>query len=142
MLIAAFAPPTEHRQLHTLLWGLQSTLAGVFLITGVIKLMLPFALVHEHLPWATAIGDPFIRALGACELAAVWGLTVPGLTRSFTRLVPITATALALLTLLATTFHVMRNEPHHTTLPVVLAAASMFVAWGRERLPIAALTAR
>jgi hypothetical protein len=140
MLIATFAPPAERRQLHSLLWGLQSTLAGVFLITGVIKLMLPLALVHDHLPWATAIGEPFIRALGACELAAVWGLMVPGLTRSFTRLVPITAVALASLTLLAVTFHVLRNEPHHTSLPLMLAAGSMFVAWGRARLPIAPLT--
>src|SRR4051812_33669914 len=93
----AVAAEAQHKNLNLLLWGLQSTLALTFLITGVIKLMLPIALVNHYLPWSVAIGEPMLRALGVCELAAVWGLMVPGLTHTATRIVAATAWALSVL---------------------------------------------
>jgi hypothetical protein len=134
------AVEAQHKNLNVLLWGLQSALALTFLITGVIKLMLPMALVTHYLPWSAQISEPMIRALGTCELVAVWGLMVPGLTHTATRIVSGTAWALSVMMLCAIFFHLARNEASLIALPVALASVSAIVALGRGQVvPISSL---
>jgi putative oxidoreductase len=122
----------EHRWLHRGLWTAQIVLAAVFAITGFIKVALPFDWVEAVFGWANDQPEPVIRLIGACELAAVFGLLVPGFTRRLPSLIPVTAYALMGLMFCAIGFHAMKHQNVDMILPTLLLVVSAFVAWGRS----------
>ena len=122
----------EHRTLHRALWVAQIVLAAAFFISGFIKVALPFDWVGAVLGWAKDQPEPVIRFIGVCELFAVAGLLVPGLTRRLPSLIPVTAYALMGLMFCAIGFHTMKHQNSDVILPLVLLVLSAFVAWGRS----------
>jgi hypothetical protein len=125
-----------HSSLHYALWAAQVFLAVSFAVAGLIKVALPFSQVGEYLAWAKDQPEPLIRFIGVCELSAVFGLTVPGWTRTLPSLIPITAFALMGLMFLAIGFHLMRHEVGLIGAPLIMLALSTFVAFGRTAVPI------
>jgi hypothetical protein len=125
------ATRTDFRSLHYALWGAQVFLAVSFAVGGLIKVALPYHEVGEYLRWANSQPEALVRFIGVCELAAAFGLLVPGWTRTFTGLIPLTGFALMALMLCAIGFHLRRHEAGLIGAPLVLFALSAFVAWGR-----------
>ena len=135
MTTAAYnAAPARRTGLHVTLWVVQVLLAGMFLMTGLMKLTQPIATPAASLPWATSVPELLVRFIGAAELAGALGLLLPSLTRIQPRLTALAALGLAVVMLLAAGFHATRGEYAMLPMNLVIALVALFVAWGRGKV--------
>jgi putative oxidoreductase len=117
------------------LWVLQVLLALAFLAHGIMMLAPPPEIATQMNAMMPRWFQVF---LGAAEVLAAVGLTLPGVTRILPGLVPAAAVGLMFVMVCATILHLVRGEfgPAATTFVLLLIAT--FVAYGRwRRLPIA-----
>jgi hypothetical protein len=120
--------------MNLLLWALQLLLAAAFLAHGLL-LLAPPADVVEQLNSTLSRG--FQVFLGVAEVLAAVGLTLPGLTRIQTWLVPAAAVGLMIVMIAATILHLVRAEWSAALITALLLAMATFVAHARWRvLPI------
>ena len=132
------AAPVRRRGLNVTLWVVQVLLAGMFLMSGLMKLSQPIDALASSLPWTTSVPALLVRFIGAAEFAGALGLLIPSLTRIKPRLTVLAALGLVLVMLLASGFHVTRGEYAMLPMNLVLGALAAFVAWGRAKAaPIA-----
>ncbi len=122
--------------MNIVLWVLQVLLALAFLAHGLLLLSPPDAIaaqLNASLPrW-------FQVFLGAAEVAAAAGLTLPGFTRVMPSLVTWASVGIMIVMVSATIFHVMRGEISSAVVTLCLLVMATFVAYMRYRvLPIAA----
>jgi hypothetical protein len=120
--------------MKTLLWVLQVLLAIAFFAHGLMMLVPPpdiAAQMNASLPrW-------FQVFLGAAEVLAAVGLTLPGVTRIYPSLVSWSAVGIMIVMISATIYHVVRAEISSAVITAVLLAIAWFVAYARWRiLPI------
>ena len=136
---AAYAPAARPRRaLHIGLWVVQVLLAGMFLMTGTMKLSQPISALGAQMAWVTAVPPALVRFIGAAELAGALGLILPSLTRIRPRLTVLAALGLVVVMVLASGTHLSRGEGGMVPMNLVLAALAAFVAWGRSKAaPIA-----
>ena len=126
------------RALHISLWIAQVLLAGMFLMTGVMKLTQPIDALAAQMPWVTSFAPAMVRFIGAAELAGALGLLLPSLTRIQPRLTVLAALGLVVVMVLASALHLSRGEGAMVPMNLALAALAAFVAWGRSKAaPIA-----
>jgi hypothetical protein len=115
---------------NTVLWVLQVLLAVAFFAHGWLFLFPPpdIALqMNAFLPrW-------FQLSLGAAEIAAAAGLTLPGLTRIQPWLVPCAAAGIVVVMVGATILHIARSEWSSAGITVLLLAMATFTAYARWR---------
>jgi uncharacterized membrane protein YphA (DoxX/SURF4 family) len=95
------------RTMNILLWVLQGLLAAVFLAHGLMLLFPPASLVAVM---NATINPAFRLFIGAAEVLAAIGLTLPGITRIKPWLVPAAAAGLMIVMIGAVIFHVKRGE--------------------------------
>ena len=118
------------------LWVLQVLLALAFLAHGVLLLMPPpeiAAQMNAELPRG------FWVFLGAAEILAAVGLTLPGITGIQPGLVTAAAVGVMIVMIAATGWHIVRAEYSSAAITLVLLAMATFVAYARWRiLPIRA----
>jgi len=129
---------TPSKGLHIVLSILQVLLAGVFAMSGFMKLTTPIETMSAQMAWVQEM-PLLVRFIGLAEVAGAIGLIVPALTRIKPQLVVWAAYGLALIMILAAIFHTTRGE--YSALPVNLgiAAVALFIAWGRsKKVPISA----
>ncbi len=115
-----------------MLWITQILLAGLFLVSGVLKSSKPE-------PWLVSHGNtgveglpaPLIKYIGASEIAGALGLVLPWLTGIAPFLTPIAAACLGLIMPPAAIIHAHRREPRNVAINLVVMAACAFVTWGR-----------
>ena len=122
--------------MNIMLWVLQVLLAVAFFAHGWLFFFPPpdiAALMKESLPrW-------FQLFLGAAEVLAAVGLTLPGLTRVMPWLVTWAAVGIMIVMVSATVYHLVRGEYSSAVITFVLLAMATFVAYMRRRvLPISA----
>lgn len=118
------------RTLNVSLWIAQILLAGVFSMTGFMKLATPIAVLAQKMAWVT--GAPWlVRLIGICEIAGVIGLILPAAFRIMPKLTAFAATGLLAIMVLAVPFHLYRGENAIASVPVLLGLMAAFVAWGR-----------
>ena len=120
--------------MNTVLWVLQVLLAAAFVAHGWMLLSPPPEIavkMNESMPrW-------FQLFLGVAEVAAGFGLTLPGLTRILPWLVSWAAAGIMIVMVSATIFHAVRAEWMSAVITLVLLAMATFVAYMRHRvLPI------
>ena len=90
-----------------------------------------------------AIAPWFRLVLGAAEVLAAIGLTLPGITRVLPGLVIWAAAGVMIVTVSATAFHLARGEMSSAAITFVLLAIATFVAYMRYRIvPILATGTR
>lgn len=118
------------RTLHITLWVIQILLALLFLMGGVSKLVMPAAVMAKQSPLPVG----FLRFIGVCELLGAIGLIVPGATHIKPVLTPLAALGLMIITIGATVVTVQSMGALPALLPLVTAALSAFVAYGRWRV--------
>lgn len=122
--------------MNILLWVLQVLLALAFLAHGLLLLSPPAALVDQL---NASIPRWFQVFIGASEVLAAVGLTIPGLTRIQPWLVPAAAAGIMIVMIAATGFHLMRGEVSSAITTCVLLVMATYVTYMRWRvMPIQA----
>ena len=120
--------------MNTALWIAAAVLACVALAAGAGKLLLPMEKLASAAGggWTADAGPGFVRILGALEVLAAAGLTLPALPGALPVLVPVTAVCWVLLMAGAMATHIRRGDP--LLFPAVNGAylvLAAFLAWGR-----------
>jgi uncharacterized membrane protein YphA (DoxX/SURF4 family) len=124
--------------MNALLWVLQVLLAVGFIAHGWLFLSPPASLVEPMKIFPTA----FRLSLGAAEVLAGIGLTLPGITRVMPRLVPAAAAGIMIVMVCATIFHIIRSEISSAVTTTILFGLATFVAYMRWKVkPILPRTA-
>jgi uncharacterized membrane protein YphA (DoxX/SURF4 family) len=121
----------EATEMKTLLWVLQVLLALAFLAHGLMFLFPPPAIAEQM---NASLPRWFQVFLGAAEVLAAIGLTLPGITRIQPWLVPWAAAGIMFVMVSATIFHVMRGEVSSAITTAVLLVMATFVAYMRWRV--------
>jgi hypothetical protein len=117
--------------MNVVLWVLQALLAVAFFAHGCLLLFPPAAMVEQM---NASLPRWFQLFLGAAEVLAAVGLTLPGLTRIQPWLVAAAAVGLMIVMISATIFHAMRGEVSSAITTAVLLAMAAFVAYMRWRV--------
>jgi uncharacterized membrane protein YphA (DoxX/SURF4 family) len=121
------------------LWIVQVVLAVAFLAHGVMMLVPPASVAEQM---NTMLPRWFQIFLGAAEVAAAIGLTVPAFTRIQARLVPMAAFGIVIVMICATALHASRGETSAAGTTLVLLLLAGLVAWQRWKVhPIPERTA-
>jgi hypothetical protein len=118
--------------LNVALWIVQALLAGVFTLTGSVKLVLPREVLERRMHWAAAWPRGRIKLLGLAEVAGALGLVVPAATSVGPVLTPIAALCLAVLMVGAVGTHRRLGE---SVVPAVVIGALCLVV-GAARLQL------
>ena len=117
--------------MNTVLWVIQVLLALAFLAHGSLLLFPPAAMVEQM---NASLPRWFQLFLGAAEVLAAVGLTLPGFTRIQPWLVSCAAAGIMIVMISATIFHLIRGEVSSAITTVVLLAMATFVAYVRWRV--------
>lgn len=125
------------KALHISLWVVQVLLAAAFGLTGLMKIITPYAELAEQMPWVSAV-PAFVPLLaGIAEFAAALGLILPAALRIKPVFTPLAAVGLLFVMMPAAFLHISRGEFDMVATTLILAGLAAFVAWGRtKRVPI------
>jgi len=124
--------------LNIILWIAQVLLAGMFLMSGFMKVAQPIAELSKMLPWASEMPTGVVRFIGLSELAGGIGLLLPSILRIKPKLTAWAAVGLVVVMAFATVFHISRGETSVIGMNIVLMLIAVFIAWGRfKKVPIA-----
>jgi len=121
--------------MNALMWVMQVALAVAFFAHGGLFLFPPAAVVEQM---NASLPRWFQLFLGVAEVLAAIGLTLPGLTRIKSWLVPCAAAGIIVVMISATIFHLMRGETSSaitTIVLLVLATAVTYVRWRVAPIP-------
>jgi hypothetical protein len=119
------------------LWTVQVLLAVVFLLLGGMKVTTPL----DEAAQMSGLPGALILFIGVSEVLGAVALILPGLLKFKTGLTPLAAAGLAGITAGATVFHIVIGDGLIALFPLVVAALSAFVAYGRWQLaPLGART--
>jgi hypothetical protein len=113
-------------------WILQVLLALVFALHFVVYTFAPEALtrpMRAQGAWPPAIPDGLRRFIGVAELAGALGLILPALTHILPWLTIVAALCLALVTILASIYHLRRKEPPFPAIFAVLCLVLAYLRW-------------
>ena len=117
--------------MNIVLWVLQICLAAAFLAHGLLFLSPPAEMVEQM---NASLPRWFQLFLGVAEVLAAVGLTLPGMTRVYPRLVVWAAVGVMVVLVSATVFHLVRGEISSAVITTVLLAVATFVAYMRYRV--------
>ena len=121
------------KALHISLWIVQGLLAAAFGMAGFMKLTAPIEQLAENgMSFVNDYSAGMVRFIGISELLGVLGLIIPAAFRFKTFLTPLAAVGLAIIMVLATSYHIGANEPIIGS--VVFFVLTTFIAWGRFKL--------
>lgn len=121
------------KTLHIGLWVVQGLLAAAFGMAGFMKLTAPIEQLAENgMSFVNDYSVGMVRFIGISELLGALGLIIPAAFRFKTFLTPLAAVGLAIIMVLATSYHIGANEPIIGS--VVFFVLTTFIAWGRFKL--------
>lgn len=128
----------KSKALHIGLWVAQGLLAIAFGMAGFMKITMPVEeLAKNGMSFVTNYGIGTVRFIGISEVLGALGLLLPAALRIKPILTPLAAVGIAIIMVLATSYHFTHNEPFAPTIILFLLAS--FVAWGRyKKSPIQA----
>ncbi len=131
------ASRSPSRALCVALWTVQILLAVTFVGTALWKLLTPIPKLAVLIPWAGQVSPRFLYFTAVVDLCGGVGVLLPAATRVKPGLTVWAALGCAALQVCAIAFHVSRGEAAKTPFNALLVALSLFVAWGRRRVPLA-----
>ena len=115
-------------------WVAQTVLAGIFFLSGMLKLIMSTDMLAQSDPWIYLAPVWFVKLIGIIELAAGVGLILPAMLRYRTVWSLRAGYGILALLILATVFHVIRQEWSILFQITVLAALDIYVIWGRLKV--------
>lgn len=116
--------------LNVWLWAAAVLLALLNLAAGVMKATQPIDKLAAQMKWPAEL-PRLTRFVGVAEILGAIGLIAPLATGILPWLTPLAAAGVALIQILAMTFHLRRGEPQVLPANAVLLALALFVLWGR-----------
>ncbi len=119
--------------LHITLWIAQVLLAGMFIMSGFMKISQPIDQLSQMLPWASQVPVGLVRFIGISELLGGLGLILPALLRIKPQLTALAAVGLATVMLFALLFHISKGEFSAIGMNLGIALIALFIAWGRTK---------
>jgi hypothetical protein len=117
--------------MNIVLWVLQVLLAAAFLAHGLLLLFPPLEMLE---PMNETMSTPFRHFLGAAEVLAAVGLTLPGITRVQPWLVSAAAAGVMIVMVSATVLHIRRDEISSAIITAILLVMATFVAYMRWKV--------
>ncbi|MHC2993725.1 membrane protein [Pontibacter sp. HJ8] len=123
----------NNKALNITLWIAQVLLAGMFLMSGFMKVAQPIEQLSQMLPWASEVPAALVRFIGISEVLGGLGLLLPALLRIKPQLTVWAALGLVAVMVFASIFHISRGEFSAIGMNLILAAVALFVAWGRAK---------
>ncbi len=115
-------------------WVAQTILAGIFFLSGVLKLLMsPDALAQSD-PWIYQAPVWMVNLIGVVEMAAGVGIILPAMLKYRTIWSLRAAYGILCLLVLAFIFHVIREEWSILPQILILAALDVYVLWGRLKI--------
>ncbi|MCI4670535.1 MAG: DoxX family protein [Bacteroidia bacterium] len=117
--------------LNIALWIIQSLLAIMFIMAGVMKSFQPIEQLATSLPWVADASIFLVRFIGISELLGGIGLLLPSILKIQPKLTGFAAIGILIIMILAAAYHGMRGEFEAIGMNVVIGALAGFVAWGR-----------
>jgi uncharacterized membrane protein YphA (DoxX/SURF4 family) len=118
--------------MNTALWVIQILLAVVFAGAGTLKLTLSLPDLEKKVGgWVHEVPLPVIRTVGALEIAAALGLTLPAAVDVAPFLTWLAAAGLIVTMLGGARVHLRRHETHEVGVNVLLALLAAAIVWGR-----------
>ena len=118
------------------LWIVAVLTALTFAAAGTRKLTQPKDKLKQQMGWVEDFTPATIRFIGAMEVLGALGLILPAVTGIATVLVPLAATGLAIVMILASAVHLRRGEAKVLPVNIVLFLLAAFVAVGRFVFPL------
>lgn len=116
------------------LWIVQIMLAAVFLTFGLTKAVVRIDKLKLAMPWIENFSSEKVRLIGILESIGGFGLFFPGLYPISPIIIPLAATCLAIIMVLAAITHYNRNEKGDMILNIALFLLLSFVAIARFAL--------
>lgn len=126
----------KSKALHIGLWVAQVLLALAFGMAGFMKITMPVEeLTKNGMSFVSNFGIGTVRSIGISEVLGALGLILPAALRIKPFLTPLAALGIAIIMVLATSYHVTHSEPFIPT--IILFLLALFVTWGRfKKVPI------
>ena len=115
-------------------WVAQTVVAGIFFLSGFLKLIMSTDMLAQSDPWIYQAPVWFVKVIGFIELAAGAGLILPAMLRYRTVWSLLAGYGILGLLLLAFVFHVIRQEWSILFQIVVLASLDIYGLWGRIKV--------
>ena len=120
--------------MNTALWIVAGLLTTVYLLSGLGKLVTPpqkMAELTHAAEWILDFSPTTYKLIGAAEVLAGIGVTLPALVNIAPDLVPLAALGLVLIMTGATIVRLRRHEPRLALLDLTYLALAAFVTIGR-----------
>ncbi len=116
--------------MNSLVWVFSVVLALVFLIVGLVRVF-KYELAKERFPWVNDVPRALVTVIGIAEIMGALGLVLPAATGIFPWLTPVAAAGLAILMLMAGTFHGQRREYQEASVNALLLIMTALIAYAR-----------
>jgi len=114
------------------LWVVAGLLAAAFLAAGLMKITGKREQMVERMAWVGDFSQSQVKGIGVVEVLGALGLILPAVTGIAPILVPIAASGLVIVMVLAAIMHLRRGDGFGAVVPnIVLGLMAAFVAWGR-----------
>ncbi len=124
---------TSSKALHITLWIVQVLLAGMFIMSGFMKVSQPIDQLSQMLPWASQVPQALVRFIGISEVLGGIGLILPALLGIKPHLTAWAALGLVAVMIFAAIFHATRGEFSAINTNIILSLVALFIAWGRTK---------
>jgi uncharacterized membrane protein YphA (DoxX/SURF4 family) len=116
--------------MNSLVWVFSVVLALVFLIVGLVRVF-KYELAKERFPWVNDVPRALVTVIGIAEIMGALGLVLPAATGILPWLTPVAAAGLAILMLMAGTFHGQRREYQEASVNALLLIMTALIAYAR-----------
>ncbi len=113
------------------LWILQVLLAIAFAMAGAMKASRSRTDLQDRMAYVEDFSEQQITGIGVIEILAALGLVLPAITGIAPVLVPLAATGLVIVMVLAMVVHLRRGEAKMIAPNIVLGLVAAVIAWGR-----------
>jgi uncharacterized membrane protein YphA (DoxX/SURF4 family) len=123
----SFRDEKKADKVSVVLWVIQAVLALLFLFAGVMKLIMPIAVLAKQ----SGMPGPFLQFIAVAEVAGALGLILPGLTHIKPVLTPLAAGGLVIIMIGATVVTLMGGKVLPALFPALTGVLAAFVAYGR-----------
>ena len=125
------------KALNILLWIAQLLLGIMFLFGGITNTFQPIEKIATTMNWVNEVPHWLVRFIGIAQILGGIGLILPSILRIKPQLTVWAAMGLFLQLICAVIFHISVNEENMIGIPLLFAAISFFIAWGRwKKVPI------
>ncbi len=116
--------------MNSLVWVFSVVLALVFLIVGLVRVF-KYELAKDRFQWVNDVPRALVTMIGVAEILGALGLVLPVATGIYPWLTPVAAAGLAILMLMAGTFHGQRREYQEASVNALLLIMTALIAYAR-----------